>query len=328
MKVIKNLPIPQTQKQLRGFLGHAGFYCRFIKDFAKLAKPLTHLLCNNVEFSLGEEEISSFQLIKEALVTAHILQAPRWDLPFEIMCDASNNAVGAILGQRINGNPVVTYYASKTLGGAQVNYSTTEKELLAIVFALGKFRSYVSGSKIIVFSDHAALKFLLTKRESKARLIRWILLLQEFDLGKENAAPDHLSRLLAADSGLVNENFPDEGILAIQCKQLPWYANIVNYLVAGVIPEDWDYTLRKKFLKEVKFYFYDEPELFKLGTDDIFRRCVPEEEQVKILNACHSSPCGGHYASRITAFKILNAGFFWPTLFVDAQSYCTSCLKC
>ena len=334
VEVIKNLPLPQTQKQLRGFLGHAGFYRRFIKDFAKLAKPLTHLLCNNVDFSLGEEVISSFQLIKDALVTTPILQTPRWDLPFEIMCDASNNAVGAILGQRINGNLVVTYYASKTLGGAQVNYSTTEKELLAIVFALEKFRSYVLGSKITVFSDHAALKFLLTKKESKARLIRWILLLQEFDLeikdrpGKENAAADHLSRLVAVDSGPVNENFPDEGILAVQCKQLPWYANIVNYLVAGVIPEDWDYSLRKKFLKEVKFYFYDEPELFKLGTDDIFRRSVPEEEQVKVLNACHSSPCGGHYASRITAFKILNAGFFWPTLFADANSYCSSCLKC
>ena len=87
------------------------------------------------------------------------------------MCDASNNAIGAILGQRINGNPIVTYYASKTLGGAQVNYSTTEKELLAIVFALEKFRSYVLGSKIIIFSDHATLKFLLTKKESKAILI-------------------------------------------------------------------------------------------------------------------------------------------------------------
>ena len=159
-------------------------------------------------------------------------------------------------------------------------------------------------------------------------------MLQEFDLeikdrpGKENAAVDHLSRLLAVDSGLVNENFPNEGILVAECKQLPWYTNIVNYLAASVIPEDWDYTLRKKFLKDVKFYFYNEPELFKLGTNDIFRRCVPEEEHVRILNACHSSPCGGHYASKITAFKILNASFFWPTLFVDANSYCSSCLKC
>ena len=139
VEVIKNLPLPQNQKQLRGFLGHAGFYRRFIKNFAKIAKPLTHLLCNNVDFSLGEEARSSFLLIKEALIKAPILQAPRWEFPFEIMCDASNNAVGAILGQRINGNPVAIYYASKTLGGAQVNYSTTEKELLAIIFALEKF---------------------------------------------------------------------------------------------------------------------------------------------------------------------------------------------
>ena len=302
VEVIKNLPLPQTQKQLRGFLGHAGFYCRFIKDFAKIAKPLTHLLCNNVDFSLGEEAKSSFLLIKEALIKAPILQAPRWEFPFEIMCDASNTAVGAILGQRIDGNPVAIYYASKTLGGAQVNYSTTEKELHAIIFALEKFRQYVLGSKIIVFSDHAALKYLLTKKESKSRLIRWIILLQEFDLeikdrpGKENIAADHLSRIQAEDSQIINENFPDESILAVNCQPLPWYAHIINYLVAGLIPEDWDYATRKKFYKEVKHYFYDEPELFKLGADDIFRRCVPEVEQVSILNACHSSLCGGHYA--------------------------------
>ena len=118
VEVIKSLPLSQTQKQLRGFLGHARFYRRFVKDFEKLAKPLTHFLCNNVDFSLGEEAISSFQLIKEALVKAPILQAPRWDLPFEIMCDAFKNAVGAMLGQKINGNLVVTFDASKTLGGA------------------------------------------------------------------------------------------------------------------------------------------------------------------------------------------------------------------
>ena len=241
------------------------------------------MLCNNFDFSLGEEVISSFQLIKEALVKAPILQAPRWDLPFEIMCDASKNEIRAILGQRINGNPIVTYYASKTLGGAQVNYSTTEKELLAIVFALEKFRPYVLGSKITIFSNHAALKFLLTKKESKARIIWWILLVQEFDLeikdrpGKENAAIDHLSRILIVDSGLVDENFRDEGVLAVIHHSFP---------------------------------------------------CVPEEEQVKIFNACHSSPCGGHCASKITRFKILNAGFFWPTLFADANSYCSSYLKC
>ena len=144
------------------------------------------------------------------------------------------------------------------------------------------------GSKIIVLSDHASLKYLLTKKESKSLLIRWILLLQEFDLdikdqqGRENAAADHLLRIQAEDSHIINENFPNESILAIDCKPLPWYANIINYLVAGVTPDDGDYATQKKFFKEVKHYFYDEPELFKLGADDIFRRCVPEEEHVSI----------------------------------------------
>ena len=134
------------------------------------------------------------------------------------------------------------------------------------------------GSKIIVFTNHAALKYLLTKKESKSRLIRWILLLQEFDLEikdrprKENVAADHLSRIQAEDSQIINENFPDESILVVNCQPLPWYAHIINYLVAGLILEDWDYATQKKFYKEVKHYFYDEPEIFKLGADDIFRR--------------------------------------------------------
>ena len=186
------------------------------------------------------------------------------------MCGASNNAVGAILGQRIDGNPIAIYYASKILGGAQVNFSTTEKELLAIIFSLEKFRQYVLGSKIIVFSDHATLKYLLTKKESKSRLIRWILLLKEFDLeikdrlGRENVAADHLSRTQAEDSQIINKNFPDESILAMNCQPLPWYAHIINHLVASLIPDDWDYATQKKISKEVKHYFYDEPELFTL----------------------------------------------------------------
>ena len=158
------------------------------------------------------------------------------------------------------------------------------------------------GSKIVVFSNHAALKYLLSKKESKSRLIRWILLLQEFDLeikdrpGKENFAAGHLSRIQAEDSQIINENFPDESILTVNCQPLPWYAYIINYLVSGLILEDWVYATRKKFYKEVKHYYYDEPELFKLWVDDIFQRCVPEVEQVSILNACHSSLCGGHYA--------------------------------
>ena len=98
------------------------------------------------------------------------------------MCDASDYAVGAVLGQRKDKKHHVIYYASQTLNSAQMNYTTTKKELLAVVFALDKFRSYLMGTSIVVFTDHADLRYLLSKKDAKARLIRWILLLQEFNL--------------------------------------------------------------------------------------------------------------------------------------------------
>ena len=110
------------------------------------------------------------------------MRAPNWQLPFEVMCDASDFTIGVVRGQREDGNPYVIYYASKTLNKAQRNYTTTEKELLAIVFALDKFRAYLVGSFIMVFTDHSTLKYLLTKQDAKATLIRWILLLREFNL--------------------------------------------------------------------------------------------------------------------------------------------------
>jgi hypothetical protein len=120
--------------------------------------------------------------LKSALVSAPIIQPPDWSQPFEIMCDATDYTVGAVLGQRKEGRVHVVYYASKTLSGAQLNYATMEKELLAVVFAFEKFRSYIVNSKVIVYTDHAAIKYLLAKKEAKPRLIHWILLLQEFDV--------------------------------------------------------------------------------------------------------------------------------------------------
>ena len=110
------------------------------------------------------------------------MRAPNWQLPFEVMCDANDFAIGVVLGQREDGKPYVIYYGSKTLNEGQRNYITTEKELLALVFALDKFRAYLVGFFIVVFTDHFALKYLLTKQDAKVRLIRWILLLQEFNL--------------------------------------------------------------------------------------------------------------------------------------------------
>ncbi|KAM1516929.1 hypothetical protein ACFX13_016132 [Malus domestica] len=199
VELVSSLPIPTTVMEVRSFLGHAGFYRRFMKDFSMISRPLCRLLQKDVTFDMNEECVVAFNKLKELLSTAPVIMPPDWSLPFELMCDASDYVVGAVLGQRVNKVPHVIYYASQTFNDAQLNYSTTEKELLAVVFALEKFRSYLIGTKVIVFSDHAALKYLFTKKDAKPRPIRWILLLQEFDLeikdkkASENVVADHLS---------------------------------------------------------------------------------------------------------------------------------------
>ena len=167
VEVIQDLALPKSIRELRCFPGHVGFYQRFIKDFVKVSKPLTSILCKDKDFIIEDEGKQAFMQLKQSLLETPILQSPNWDLPFEIMCDSSDYAVGAVLGQRINKKPTAICYASKMLADAQLNYMTTEKELLAVVFALEKFRPYVLGSKIIVYTDHAALKYLLSKKEAK-----------------------------------------------------------------------------------------------------------------------------------------------------------------
>ncbi|GJZ25965.1 reverse transcriptase domain-containing protein [Tanacetum coccineum] len=180
--VIAKLPHPTTVKGVRSFLGHAGFYRRFIQDFSKIARPMTHLLEKETPFFFSKECIESFNTLKRKLTEAPILIAPDWDLPFELMCDASDFAIGAVLGQRKNKHFQPIHYASKTMTEAQAHYTTTEKELLAVVYAFEKFRSYLVLSKSIVYTDHSAIKYLFTKKDAKPRLMRWILLLQEFNV--------------------------------------------------------------------------------------------------------------------------------------------------
>ena len=152
------------------------------QGFLKIAKPLYKLLEKDAKFVWDEDCQKSFEELKAYLTTAPIVRAPNWKLPFEVMCDASDLTIGAVLRQREEGKPYVVYYARKKLNEAQRNYTTTEKELLAMVYALEKFRAYLVGLDIVIFTDHSALKYLLTKKNFKARLIRWVLLLQEFNL--------------------------------------------------------------------------------------------------------------------------------------------------
>jgi len=129
------------------------------------------LLVKDVAFDFNEECLSAFLRLKEALISAPVMQAPNWELPFEVLCDASDYTIGAVLGQRKDNNPYAIYYTSWTLNDAQVNYATTEKEFSAVVFSLERFLSYLINSQVIIFTDHAALKHLMKKSDSKPRLI-------------------------------------------------------------------------------------------------------------------------------------------------------------
>ncbi|GJR99451.1 reverse transcriptase domain-containing protein [Tanacetum coccineum] len=219
--VIAKLPHPTTVKGVRSFLGHAGFYRWFIKDFSKISRSMTHLLEKNTLFIFSDECIQAFETLKKKLTEAPILISPDWDLPFELMCDATDFAIGAVLGQRHEKHFRPIHYASKTMSEVESHYTTMEKKMLAVVYAFEKFRSYLILNKSIVYMDHSALKYLFAKKDSKARLLRWVLLLQEFKFkvidtkGAENLAADHLSRLEnpyqnVLDPKEINETFPLE----------------------------------------------------------------------------------------------------------------------
>ena len=283
--VIKTIMPPKIFKGIRSFLGHAGFYRRFIKNFSKISRPLCRLLEKDAKFDFDESCRSAFDEIKSRLVTTLIMLIPDWNNDFEIMCDASDYAMGAILGQITENIFKAIYYANKTFNEAQENYSTTEKEMLTIVFTCEKFRPYILGSHVIIYTDHAAIEYLMAKKEVKLRLIRWVLLLQEFDIeikdkkGNDNVIEDHLSRLemtAGKEKGTeLEENFPDEQLFLLSV-QTPWYADIVNYLACGVVPPEFSYQERRKLRTDCRFYIWDEPLLYRRGAYMIIRRCVLE----------------------------------------------------
>ncbi|GJS37142.1 reverse transcriptase domain-containing protein [Tanacetum coccineum] len=332
--VIAKLPHPTSVKGVQSFLGHAGFYRRFIQDFSKIARPMTHLLEKETPFIFSKECIEAFNILKKILVS------PDWDLPFEIMCDASDYAVGAVLGQRKTKHFQPIHYASKTMTDAQAHYTTTEKELLAVVYAFEKFWPYLVLSKTIVYTDHSALKYLLAKQDAKPRLLRWILLLQEFDViirdkkGAENLAADHLSRLenphqSDLEKKEITETFPLETLGMVTFRgdsSTPWFADIANYHAGNFIVKGMSSQQKKKFFKDVKHYFWDDPYLFRICADQMIRRCVHGQEAVDILTACHNGPTGGHHGANYTAKKVFDSGFYWPTIYRDAHDMVKSCI--
>ncbi|GJS04399.1 reverse transcriptase domain-containing protein [Tanacetum coccineum] len=176
---------------------------------------------------------------------------------------------------------------------------------------------------------------ILCKPDAKPRLIRWVLLLQGFNIeikdkkGAENLAADHLSRLenpnieeLAEEE--IEDKFPDKHLMILKAKlndKEPWYADYVNYIIEKVVPPEWTPKKKKRFLSQVKNYFWDEPYAFRLCPDNVMRRCVAGCEILEILDHCHSGLTGGHHSASVTGRKVYETGFYWPNIFKDAKDY-------
>nr|GEZ37515.1 reverse transcriptase domain-containing protein [Tanacetum cinerariifolium] len=276
-------------------------------DFSKISRPMTYLLEKNSPFIFSNECIQAFRTLKEKLTEAPILIALNWDQPFELMYDASDYAVGDVLGQRVEKHFRPIHYASKTMNQAETNYTTTEKEMLTVVYAFEKFRSYLIMNKSIVID---------TK-------------------GAENYDANHLSRLEnpyenVFDPKEINETFPLESLnkVAHQDPSTSWFADFANYHAGNFIIMGMTSQQKQKFFKDARHYFWDDPSLFRICPDQIIRRCVAGKEAIDILNACHSRPTGGHYGTNYTTKKVFDSGFYWPTIYKDAFELVKRCDSC
>nr|GEW32518.1 reverse transcriptase domain-containing protein [Tanacetum cinerariifolium] len=266
-----------------------GFYRRFIQEFLKIAWPMTRLLEKDTPFFFSNECIEAFQTLKKKFTKAPILVAPDWDLPFELMCDASDFAIGVVLGQRKTKHFQSIHYASKTITDAQAHYTIMEKELLVVVDTSEKFQPYLVLSKSIVYTDHSALKYLFSKQDAKPRLLRWVLLLNS---------------------------------------STSWFTDFTNYHAGNFIVKGMSSQQKKKFFKDVKHYFWDDPFLFKIYADQVIWWCVYGQEAVEILKAYHNRPTEGHHGPNNTAKKVFDSGFYWPTIYHDAHDLVKSCDAC
>ncbi|GKC44394.1 reverse transcriptase domain-containing protein [Tanacetum coccineum] len=237
------------------------------------------ILVKDAPFNFSEECIKAFDTLKREMTQAPIMIKLDWSLPFEIMCDASDYAVGAILGQRIDKHFKPIHYASKIMNEAQENYTTTEKELLAI-------RDKKGAENLV--ADH------LSRLENP-------------DLGMLTRAE---IRDLFTEERLMEISNKNNKL---------WYADYANYLASRLLPFRSTRQEKKKFFSDLRHYIWDEPFLFKQCVDRIIRRCVAGDEAAQILRQCHNGPSGGHHGIATTARKVFEAGFYWTHIFRDAR---------
>lgn len=326
VQAILKIPTPTTVSEVRRVMGMASWYRRFVPQFSSIIAPLSNLLRKNRPFVWTKDCEDAWGNIKDRLVTSPILTCPDFSQRFFVQTDASNYGLGAVLTQRHEDGEKVISYLSRSLTKAERNYSTTEKELLAVIFAIEKLRPYLEGSHFTVITDHYSLLWLHSLDNPSGRLARWAVRLQQysFDIihrkGKEHVVPDALSRaVVTTDSEQLatleanKENIQDK-----------WYTKLLQSV--GDNPSKYP-AFR---IEGNRLYKFEEHEYPELADDECnWKEVVPKERRRELIRQNHDEPTSGHLGIFKTYHR-LKQRYTWPKMKYDVSRYvrrCTTCIQ-
>jgi hypothetical protein len=266
-------------------MGHTGYYRKFIKRYAQITAPMEKLLNNNTIFQWNEDFQQVLDTLKENMVKKPILMFPYWENTFDVHVDASTITLGEILAQPRAGDldhPIA--FVRRKFSEYDKNYNTTEREGLAMVYALYKFRHYLLGKHFKMFIDHSSLKYLVNKPKLGGKICRLLLLFQElyFELivkqGKMNERPNHLSRVTNGEEPTnLEDKFPDEKLFLVHVVD-EYFADVIELLSTGVAQQEFSTTQKKNMVVRVAYYQLITGHLYNMGADIILRRCILEHE--------------------------------------------------
>lgn len=334
---VTNFPKPTTIKTVRSFLGLCSYFRRFVRNFAHKARPLQCLLKKGVTFHWNLEHEAAFTSLKSALSTHPILRHFDPDAPSELHTDASGIGLGAVLTQRPDDTEHPVSFASRTLSPAEMNYSTTEKECLAVVWAISKFRPYLYGHHFKVVTDHHALCWLANIKAPSGKLARWALQLQEYDYevvyraGRKHQDADALSRSPISLKHMEPEDSPvattlciiDDLDLPSEQRRDPVLRNIIDILglpgplTQQQLKQSRNFTLQDSVLCKKNFDPFGRPHLL----------VIPQQLRHDVLRHFHNDPTAGHLGFSRTYDRIIRR-FFWPGMRRSISNYVRSCVDC
>ncbi|XP_055913098.1 uncharacterized protein LOC129946788 [Eupeodes corollae] len=310
------IPAPKNVKEIRSFVGTISWYRRFVPNFAILVRPLTDLLKKSKKFEWTKECEESFRKAKECLVTAPILTCPDFSRPFVVQTDASDYGIGAVLSQEFEDGEKAICYLSRSLNRNERNYSTTEKECLAVLWAIEKLRPYLEGVRFTVVTDHHSLVWLSNLKDPQGRLARWAIRLQQFDFkiihrkGKEHVVPDMLSRGVPEVAG-VSEADSD-----------PWVIKMKSQVEKSPLEYPSWRVENGRLYKHVRLNH-----IVVHNSGEEWKLVLGKSDRTRTLNECHDAPLSGHMGVKKTFARVAEK-YYWPKMRSDITRYVRSCKIC